>query len=385
MPNPIMTITSDLHLEPRAWKNHPALSDDSYYGLEQLVDISLSYNVKALAMLGDVFNIKTPDPHTVHVCYKQIERCKQAGIQVPFLQGQHELSRNTPWLDVHPWPMHLHKLCLEVCDGLIAYGLDWTPASQIKRALEEIPQEANVLLCHQVWSNFHGGKIQTECDFADVPGHIKLLVTGDYHKHVIMRAANKAGQQMLVGSPGSICLQAINEPPSKACFVLYDDITLKSIPLRSRWFYSFRLETVEEAERFFRPDYIEALCVWQESVPVNIAKPIVHVVYDDTIPSIYSRLQHAFGDKVHLFLVPMHSRPETVQIEQKERLARASQGLVGALSLIFPADSEALHDVVRLYKATDPTDELEHMKEEFINGYQKCEAIRDTQASTTEV
>lgn len=371
MAKPVMTVTSDLHLEQHAWKNHPSLAGDAYYGLRQTVDVALAHEVKALAMLGDVFNVKTPDPHTVSVCYTEVERCKRAGVKVPYLQGQHELSRNTPWLAIHPWPMHLHKLCLEVADGIVAYGLDWTPAGQVKRALAEVPPEANLLLCHQVWGDFHGSKIEHECDFADVPGHVRVLITGDYHKHFTLATVNGGGGNMGVASPGSTCLQSINEDPSKACFLLYDDMTLKSVPIKSRVVRRLRVNDRGELDRTLDRGAVVFMCQHQDDVPANIAKPIVQVTYNDEIPEAHDRLVGAFGDKVHLFLVPVRGKPEEIQIQQEERRERAARGLAGALTLVLPQGSPVLADAVRLNNSPDPGAELDRMEEEFLSAYQE--------------
>lgn len=378
-PRPIMGVTSDLHLELNAWKNHPALAGDAYYGLEQIVDICLDNQVKAIALLGDVFNVKTPDPHTVSVCYTQIERCKQAGVKVPFLQGQHELSRSTPWLDVHPWPMYIHKLCLAVTDDIIAYGLDWTPPGHIKQALAEIPREANLLLCHQVWGDFHGSKIEHECNFTDVPGHVHMLITGDYHKHFTVAASNGGKQIMAVASPGSTCLQSINEDPDKAFFLLYDDRTIKSVLLKSRWIYRYTVNGKQDLSNLLDPAQVASICRPQEGVPLRIAKPILQVVYDDNIPNVYERIMRAFHSHVHLFLVPVRGKPEEVQITLESRRERAYQGLAGALPLVLPAGSETLADCIRLNNSPDPVGELEAMQEEFLRDHSQRENVGSRQ------
>jgi hypothetical protein len=292
---------------------------------------------------------------------------------VVFLQGQHELSRSTPWLGIHTWPMHVHKLCLEVAPYITAYGLDWTPAGKIRQELAQVPAEANLLLCHQVWGDFHGSAVEHECNFCDVPAHVRMLITGDYHKHLVLNAKN-AGRNMVVGSPGSTCLQAINEESDKACFVLYDDMALRSMPLKSRWVYRLGANTPEELDSILKPDYASALYEPQDGVPASIAKPIVHVIYDNSIPNAYARLERTFGKKAHLFAVPIRVEPEQVVIDRAVRQEAAYKGLAGALSLILTDDNPTKADAIRLYNAADPGEELAVMREEFLNETQRQSA-----------
>jgi hypothetical protein len=374
----VMVISSDLHLEPHAWARHPGLAGDAYYGLIQLVDMALAMNVKAVGLLGDIFNTKTPDSHTVYVICRQLDRLQKAGVKCVHIQGNHEFARSTPWLGIHTWPMHIHKLCLEITPDIIGYGLDWLPAGKIKQELAQIPPEANLLLCHQVWGDFHGSAIEHECSFSDVPSHVRMLVTGDYHKHLLLKAKN-ATKEMIVGSPGSTCLQSINENPNKSCFVLYDNMALTSRAIRSRWVYRLTANTPEELDSILKPDYVGALYEPQNGVPESIAKPIVHVTFDNNILNAYSRLERALGKKTHLFAVPIRVEPEQIAIDRSARQAAAYKGLAGALSLILADDSPVKTDAVRLYNATNPDEELAVMKEEFLKDEAQRQPARGPQ------
>jgi len=366
MVNPLMSITSDLHLEPCAWKDHPSLAGDAYYGLEQIVEAALSYKVKAVALLGDVYNVRTPDPHTVAVCCSAIERLWRNDIQVLYIQGQHELSRDTPWLNVHLWPKHIHKLCIELVDGVVAYGLDWTPASRVVKELEAIPAETSILLSHQVWHEFHGSKIDTECSFADVPEHVTMVFTGDYHKHFVTEHRNRGGKVMKVCSPGSICMQSRSEPPHKAFFMLMDDGVAHSVALKSRKCLEFDIEDADSLESFLHPKNIEWLVEPQSGVPENIAKPMLVVHYPHDLSDAYQRLTKSLGSKVHLF--PVAKRTQTAP---KPKRLSVKSGLESALSHVMTPNSAEHKDAIRLCRSTDVKSELECMKDDFLREYYK--------------
>lgn len=367
--SPRILITSDLHLELAAWRDHPAMWGDSYYALQQIVDIAIDHDVLAVALLGDVFNVKLPDAYTVHVACKQIQRLQDAGIKVFFLQGQHELSRMMAWLQVHTWPKHIHRVRTTV-GGICFYGLDWLPQGRITEELKQVPHAADVLFTHQVWREMWNSKIVPgECTFTDVPAHVRVLVSGDYHKHFTKTYDNNGGK-MLVGSPGATCLQAINEEPQKAVFILNDDLGLTSVPLRSRAVYEANIESLQQLEHMLKQ--AESVATLQEGVPPHIGINILRVTFDETIPDIYNRIVKAYRGKVHLFLNPKKPEKVEVTIANEARRACVAGGLVAALDLCAPAGSPVNRDVRRLLAASpDLATELSVMKTEFVAQYKE--------------
>lgn len=362
-------IASDLHLELCAWKDRPTLWGDSYFALRQIVDAAIDHELEFVALLGDIFNVKLPDAHTVAFAYRQIQRLREAGVHVYFIQGQHELVRMTTWMGVHPWPMHMHRQVVEL-GGRAVYGLDWLPAGSIQAELDKIPQSAEALFAHQVWQDFHGSKVQGECRFSDVPGHVRLLATGDFHKHILQQHDNRS-RPMLVGSPGATCMQSINEQPDKYMFFFNDDLSLNSVELETRRVRHMRVEHAAQLDELLAPENVDYFTEPQRAVPEHIGTNILRVTYNDTIPEVYARLQAAFRGKLHLFLDPYKPVSREVVIEQDARRERISGGLVGVVDLVAAPDTAVNRDLRRLLNSPDPAAELDQVRADFIHKHKE--------------
>jgi hypothetical protein len=338
MSNPIAALSADLHQAPRAWAKHPGLAGDSYYGLQQIVDYCTTQELDAV-LAGDLFDKTRPDPMTIFHMRTQLDRMERQNLAVHYIQGQHELDREHPWLNsVSWWPEHQHKKLFQVA-GINFWGLDWTPADQVKDEFDKIPVGTDVLVAHQVWRDLMGPRIgESECAFADVP-RARMILTGDFHRHLTLETINKDTARTLVLSPGPVCMQSIDEDPAKKFFVLCDDMTVYSVPLKTRQCFRFTINCKEELEVFLTGN-VEHAVTPQAGVPDNIAKNIVHIVYQEDIPEVYSRITSAIGNNAHLFLVPIRQKQEVVTIETERRRALADGGMEACLELITDKDSQ---------------------------------------------
>ena len=102
---PLMVLSSDWHLSPFSWKKHPNVHRDSYYSLQQIVDLCIQLNVPLIAA-GDLFDIKHPPSESVVFCVEQMARLQRVGLPVYYIQGQHELSE-IPWISLCPNATHI--------------------------------------------------------------------------------------------------------------------------------------------------------------------------------------------------------------------------------------------------------------------------------------
>jgi Calcineurin-like phosphoesterase len=353
---PIAVMTADTHLATRAWAKHPGLTGDSYYGLQQVADYCHQHHLP-LFLAGDVFDKTRPDPATIWQIKQTIDRLNKVS-SIYFIQGQHELDRHMPWLKaIDSATIHMHKIHIKV-KGVCFYGLDWTPADTIKTELNNIDPTVDVFVAHQVWRDFMGSKIgEAECAFEDIP-HAKVLFTGDFHRTVSQLSRNKTDQMMRVISPGTLCMQAIDENPAKWFFVLHDDLSFIQVPLKTRNCFRINIMNKKELEIFLKGN-IEQLITPQDGVPPDIAKNIAHITYREDIPEVYTRITHAIDNKAHLFLVPVRSETEIISVESTKRRLRAEGGLKACLDLVVDKDTDSYRDLVTLLDSLDPSTDLE--------------------------
>jgi hypothetical protein len=367
MREPIAVVTSDTHLSPRAWLKHPGICGDSYYSFAQITDYCIRHELP-LILAGDVFDKQRPDPTTVYETNKQLNTLAAANLSVLFVQGQHELDRALPWLNaINLSPIHIDRRSY-VLDGINLYGIDWQPGDVIGGILDAVPENTDVVIAHQVWKDLMGNRSgDCECRFCDVP-HARMLITGDFHSHLLLACTNKQANPMTVLSPGPICMQSIDEDPNKEFFVLYDDLSVDNIKLKTRNCYRFVINTEEELEIFLLGN-LSMICTPQLDVPSNIAKNMVNITYSDDIPEVYKRLTVGIGNSAHLFLAPLRVNKEEVSVEVEARRKLADGGMEACLELITPKEGKIYKDVLSLLRSTDPRTQLEEMHQRFLDTF----------------
>jgi hypothetical protein len=360
----LAVVTADTHLAQRSWVKHPGLEGDAYYGLAQVVDYCILRGLP-LILAGDVFDKQRPDPTTIARTVAQLTRMQKAGLKVYDIQGQHELDRNQPWLQaISEWPIHVDKVAFQI-GAIKFYGIDWQPADTIQEEFAKIPSDTDVLIAHQVWRDLMGPRIgESECQFADVP-HVKVIATGDFHRHMWMPAKNRNGDTILILSPGPVCMQSIDEDPRKFFFVLNDDLSVTDHELVTRGCYRFDITSKDDLEVFLK-SHVQMICAPQEQVPQNIARNIVHIVYQDSIPELYSRVMAAIGSKAHVFMSPVKQKAEVITVETERRRALADGGLEACLELVTPRGGTLYRDVLTLLRSPDPKAQLDALHERFV-------------------
>lgn len=357
---PIVAFTADWHIARSAWARS-GIDGDSYHGLAQVVDHCLAAQIPLIAA-GDLFDTKDPSPDDVRHVRVQLARMARARLKVYYIQGQHE-SEKKPWLSaIHPWAAHIHGESVEIA-GFKFYGLDWQPSATVADALKAIPPGTDVLACHQVWREFMGDHVQSECSFADVR-HASLVLTGDYHKHRVLVVA--AGDRAItVLSPGSTCMQSIDEEPAKAFYDLCidddGDLAYVDVPLDNRAFDAF--EVADEAE-------LDALIVGMPigveaggTLPEHLRMPLVRVRYPAGIAGAEKRLKAAAAGRFHLFLDPVSGLDSDGGDARAVIKALRERGIAGVLADMdlsdLPDPETTRRDVAALLAARDPLAVLE--------------------------
>ncbi len=352
MKKPNLVLTSDWHLERAAWAKHPTLTGDSYYSVRQIIQYAMDNRVSAVLAAGDLFDKPTPDSNSVGVAIEAVSRLATADIPLYFTQGQHEKVRGEPWFSV-AGANYAHKQLLDL-DGVIVYGLDYTRPDILKEEIANIPESANLLMMHQVWRNFMGELRTTDGDFEMLPP-VDLILTGDFHKALIY---NK--NDIKAVSPGSICMQSIDEESSKSFFVLNDDFSISKIPLKARKVFRYIINSEYDLQKFLDVQIKEAQ-EFQEDVPDYVQKNIVDVKYNMDLNNVFIRLTKHVGDRVHLFMRALHQNKEEVSIDRAERQKIIQAGLGGSLKLLCKPDSELYKSSLRMLESNDPAHELQRM------------------------
>lgn len=357
---PLLILSADWHVAPGAWR-HKGVTGDAYHALHQIVHHAIQHGVDVVGA-GDLYDTDDPDPKSVALVQGLCDALEHAGRKLYYIEGQHERHRGGGrWLGVHDMPVHLTPDATHVVAGLRVCGFDWTPPAGLPAVYDQVRAhgDLDLLVCHQVWTEFMG--YSGEASLADAPA-ARLTVTGDYH---VSKLVDVAGRRVL--SPGSICMQSINEEPEKSFFVLDDAFNLHAIPLQTRHVGRFSLASDDDLEQFLADRPWEVL-LDDPALPPNLRKPIVAVTFPDDLSFASRRLHETLDGLVHYF--PRLSATRRVAPSEVEEAPRL-RNLAEALDAVLPAQDPSYLSVRRLLE-TRPADlsaELAKIKSEFLNEY----------------
>lgn len=291
-----IVFTSDAHEQSGARRV------DSFFGMEQIVSHAIKIKADAVVGAGDMMDKQRNRSAVATHMYRQITRLEKKGIPYLYLEGQHDAD-DPPWASAHPNAKLLHRE-LVVIGKYKLYGLSFQPFGVLQEELAKVPK-CDVLVAHQGWTEWMGEETNPQGDFAQVT-NAKMVVTGDYHKHVSAVVDNADGKKMKVFSPGCTYQKAINEPSQHGFWVLNDDGTMESVKLKSRPFIdSDIIRTTEEADAFVAklPGLIRAAkkTAGAQELPEGIHTPLVRVNYSKRLGDIVRRVEKAANEEAMLF------------------------------------------------------------------------------------
>lgn len=361
---PIAVFFADSHLDTNTWANRPHLQRDSMLAFEHIVNEACQLGVEAILGAGDLIDVKKPPSEVAAFIRRQLDRLVECGIAFAYIQGQHEMSRGVPWFSaMHDEATHINETLLYLSDAIPpVYGLDWRPANQLRLSIGEIPEEAQIVLMHQVWLEHMGPQRGSEGSFTQLPD-CKVYFTGDFHEMRVTRQGNST-----IISPGSTNLRKINEPAKKYYFVLYDNNSweAKLIPTRQRVDFSVRNE--RQLEKFLSDwsathDKLQAEAA---KLPVELHRALLWLKYDPELPDILPRVEAAIGGEVELFRreLPPSRDDADVVIERAERDRAVENGLIGCLPLVVPQDNEDYGVIRNLLDAEDPSVVIDELRKQ---------------------
>lgn len=298
MAEDIAVVFADAHLQKRAWAHRP-IEGDAYHAFEQIVSYAIERELPLIGA-GDLIDKRVNDAGPIVFLRDQLDRLEDHS-PLYFIQGQHEMD-DPPWFSVSSSAKHLHRKLREI-RGLAVYGLDFQPVDRLRPELDEIPKEADVLIAHQVWSDWMGDIANPQGSFADVPV-VRTTITGDLHEWKIANVGGKDGQDLRVYSLGSTCMQDISEPVAKSFAVLKSNGRLERVALTTRPSIQVSHLIVESDVTSLLeelPKLLEKADDESQGLPENLRMPLMRVTYAHHLSDVPRRIANVVAGRAHLF------------------------------------------------------------------------------------
>lgn len=373
---PLFVVAADTHLAVNAWSKYKEIKNDSFYSFSQIIDICINYSVP-LVLAGDVFDKRLPDNITIMNFLQEIKRLRvipNCQNKVLFIQGQHEYHPTTPWVSVLTdsitglCSQHLNNRSAVIGSRLIKIiGLDWTPKSEVSRKLTDINNADNeypILIMHQSWKELMGEALGNydiaECSLDLIKPSTKLVITGDFHRTVSI----KKNRTTLL-SPGSTCMQSIDENPLKYCCLVFDDLSVKLIPLKTRQCISIEINSQDDLNEFLNNSrYIEEVLTPQHNVPEDIATNILHVKTYPDVSDVFSTIYNYLKNRAHLIMTTLTRKPEIKHITKEIRSKCTS--IEEGLKILIQPNTDLYCDLSSLLTSIEPKETLESIHKNFL-------------------
>jgi len=331
-----------------------------------IINKACELEVDTIVGAGDLIDVKKPTPAVANFIRQQLDQAKDCGITFAFIQGQHELSRDVPWFSaMHSGTEHIDGALLYLSETVPVYAIDWQPASKVADAIAEIPDEASIIVMHQVWKQFMGIQCAAEASFSQIPGTGKLLFTGDYHFN--MDAVYDGRDDPLrVISPGSTNIRAINEPGDKYFYVLYDNGEFEACSIPSRLKQEVRVRDAQEVSDFCSnwPMLHQDMMDISATLPEELRYPLLWLKYPIDMPEAFTEIEKIVDGKAEIFRKEIAAdRDESVVLSRIERDTAVSSGLLSCLELLVERDSEDYGVLYELLTADDQAAALDRIRE----------------------
>jgi len=368
-------VASDLHLSDRIWKHRP-IEGDSYHTWSQICNLAITREVQLVILAGDLLDRQTNLSRPVKELVSGLRKLHEHGIDVFYVQGQHEYQA-VPWLSLSYSARWLNQEVMQLTDEWAVLGCDFLHTESLQEFLQgELPKQAEILVMHQVWSDFMGSVGKPQGSFADIPSNIRLLITGDYHEAIIRRFG-----ELTVLSPGSTHLREISEIENKSVFEveLQDgrEPRIESLPLTTRRRVDIKISSGQSPETAYVriQEQLDAAKEYFQSLSKEfvdpIRKPLLRLTYDREDHATIMQIKKELGETVHLFLKPVrYYTPEELEPQLTEHLdVEDRSNLINCLDAEVDAQEKPLvHGLARkLLEAPDKEQALRRWVEEQLS------------------
>ena len=366
MPKPVAVAFADAHLQEGAWVGRD-IRGDSYKSFEQIIDYAVKHQLPLIGA-GDLLDRNANRSHTIHEmlrCLDKLNNCPEM-VRLFVVQGQHELD-DPPWFTCHKRVVHLPSHSPYIVAGLRVFGIDFQPHGQLQEALQKVPISTDILVCHQVWGEFMGELGSPQGNLSEI-ARARLVITGDYHVPKALSLTGADGKTFKALSPGSTCMQSIDEPPAKYFLIINDNLTCNPVRLDTRNVLTITINSLDELDH-----HLVDLAAKLEGMVVADMSPLLRVTYSWEMAEhgLRKRVLAVVGNKAHIFW-------KEVPREKPEALARRASAVADGQRRATTLES-ALPDYLqshgmqpmradcqRLLTAESPRDELARMRAEAL-------------------
>ena len=178
----MIIFAADLHLCRFVWRARKDLYGDSFRALRALQDYALQAQKSeptVVVLGGDIFDANRVEGSSLEHFTSFVDTLFDAGIQVLFIQGNHDLDPEQPIPGVQG-AVRLNKTTLPF-DGHVLYGLDWMPREDLQEALKCIPPTVEILVLHGKAEHMLDFEAAADFSVEDIPEHVKSVLVGDIH------------------------------------------------------------------------------------------------------------------------------------------------------------------------------------------------------------
>lgn len=337
--------------------SHADRGVDSQYALAQISAIAIERRVEAVIGAGDLFDKQTNRSGPISAFMQFMDKLEKASIPFYYLQGQHDQD-DPNWLSAHRWATHLHKKIITIDDDTF-YGLDFQPFGKLQEELEEIPKRCNFLIAHQGWEEWLGFDNAPQGSFAQIPGHIDYVYSGDLHQLKDERNKNAVGNKIRTWSTGATTQRKADEP-SEHYVAIYRKGKFTPVMLKSRVFVNasamIRPEDVTEFITGFENELAWAM---QKAAggeyPPEMMKPRFRITYAADLDDVVRRIDKVVNDRAIVTYreIPPEAKQETM------KLSKAAKGVAVTPLTVLPDEVDKEEDpatfelVSRLLQASD--------------------------------
>jgi len=367
---PLFLACSDTHLRDRR--------GDEQFAFKQIIDRAVKLEVDVIGA-GDLLDKQSNRADVITFLYRQLDRLAKKGKKFYYTQGQHDFD-DPPWFSGHEAAEHLHRQTLEFGEVTV-YGLDWQPTGKLQEEFAEIPEGVDMLIAHQVWGDWMGDIAAPQGTFAQVPGHIKYLVTGDLHQWKLEKKKNADGEKMIVCSNGATTQQKRDEPDEHFYSLFYPDLRFEQCKLKSRVVIDAGLMAKsEDLDKFITEFEAELAAAEQRAAggdyPPEIVKPYLNIEAKSVVTDALRRIEKAVGDRA---ILRFKSRVPEEKTAAYQKAAKVGKGeAVTPLSLlkdeVDKSESPNTYELCeRLLLASDKEMEFALWRSEWMGEVEKKE------------
>ncbi len=357
-PTPVAIVAADTHLDHLIWRSRPEIVQDSLYGFEQLVEVSNKRRLP-LILAGDCWEclpINAPHVTCLGSVSKSLDKLAQP---MYYISGQHDERVNT--YDYFQIAKHHHNTVEDRDGSLLELGglkiwfMSWRPGYILEEVIASAPEDADVVISHQVWSEGMGG-INCEGSIKGLPG--KLVISGDYHQFKAAVVTREDGSKMRFVSPGATHMRKINEPAEHYYLTLYSDATVKRTTLKSRVVIESALTNEKDFEDLYAelPRLLAEAEEMSSGLPLNLQTPLLAISDTSGLPKVESRIKDVVTDRVHLFYNRIATTPPS---QLANKTAPSEQSLTEYAEIEIGDDKQVSDLILPLLTSENIRDQIE--------------------------